>query len=108
MPVIISKAIKNKIKEPAMANDPTSIPMMSRMEFPTKRKTIISKKETKVAFSECMCPTFLRTSMTTGIDPMISITANRIIVTVNISLMLKDMIQEYQIKFLQRKHILSQ
>ena len=88
-------SIKNKINEPAMAKEPTSIPMIFRIELPTNKKTIINTNETKVAFSEWMCPTFLRTSITTGIEPMISITANRIMVTVNISFMLKCMLMLY-------------
>ena len=51
MPRIISKAIKNKINEPATAKELTSIPIKLSKLFPKKRNRIIIKPAIKEAFS---------------------------------------------------------
>jgi hypothetical protein len=86
IPKIISNAKKNKIKEPATAKEFTSIPIKFNMLFPKNKNAIIIKPATIEALSECMCPTLARKSIIIGIFPIISITANKIMTAVNISL----------------------
>jgi hypothetical protein len=86
-----------------MANEPTSMPMISRIDWPTNKNISINKNETAVAFSACICPAFLRTSINTGIEPIISITANNIMVTVSVSFRLNIMLQA-ALNFQQRKN----
>ena len=61
------------------------------MLSPRKRKTIIMPAATILAFSLWMCPTLFRREIIRGMLPMISITANRIMVADRISLKLKFM-----------------
>ena len=80
------KAIKNSIKAPATANELTSIPISVKILFPKNKNKIMITPAIREAFSLCICPTFLRKSITIGILPTISITANNTIKTVKISL----------------------
>ena len=86
MPKIISKAIKNNIKEPATAKELTSIPIRFKILLPRNKKAIKIIPAIIEAFSLCMFPAFYRKSIIIGILPTISITANSTINTVNISL----------------------
>ena len=95
IPKIISKAIKNNINEPATAKEFTSIPIKFSKLLPTKRNKIIIKPAIKEAFSDCICPTFLRKSIIIGMLPIISITANNTIKAVIISLKLKFILVDY-------------
>jgi len=52
--------------------------------------------DTNVAFSEWMLPACFLICINTGTEPMISITANRIMDTVMISLMLRFMVSGLQ------------
>lgn len=88
-PRTISIAIINITNDPAMAKDDISRPMMFNISSPRKRNEIMMSNETQLAFADCMCPDFLRNSIIMGIEPKISMIANRIIVTDNISLKLK-------------------
>ena len=88
-PRIISSAKKNKIKEPATANSFTFTPITLKMRSPTNTKAIIIAIATRDAFALWMCPAFLRSLMTMGIFPTISMTAKRIMVAAIISLPIK-------------------
>ncbi len=85
-PRTISKAMKKITSDPAMANDLTSTPMMASNCSPKNRKSIIKMEATIEAFSDCICPALVRNCITTGMAPMISMMAKRIIVTERISL----------------------
>lgn len=52
MPKIISKAKKNKMNEPATANELTSIPIKFNILFPKNKKAIIINPATIEALSE--------------------------------------------------------
>lgn len=86
IPKIISKAKKNRIKEPATAKEFTSIPIKFKMLFPKNRKAIIMTLATIDAFPEWRWPNFTRKSIIIGMLPMMSITANNTMVAVTISL----------------------
>ena len=92
IPKIISKAIKKSIKAPATANSLTLIPIRLKILSPKKRKIIITTAAMIDAFPDFMCPAFFRKESTIGMLPIISMTAKRIIVAVNISLKLKFML----------------
>jgi len=74
------------MKEPAMAKSFTEMPISLRMLSPTKRKTIIMSPETQVAFPLSILPTLFFTSINTGSEPTTSMTANKIMLIVKISL----------------------
>lgn len=78
-PRTISIAIKKITTEPAIAKDCTSSPIIFNKVSPAKRNTIISTVATSAAFSDWMCPAFLLSSITTGMDPRISMIANKTI-----------------------------
>ncbi len=88
-PKIISNARKNRIKDPATANSFTLTPMTPRMLSPINTKAIIITSATIDAFALWICPAFLRSLITIGILPTISITANKIMVAAVISLISK-------------------
>ncbi len=101
-PSTISKAIKKMTKEPAMAKDLTSTPIIPNNFSPTNKKAIINTKATTVAFSDCICPAFVLSWITTGMAPTISMIAKRIIVTESISLTLKKdiLIANYELRIM--------
>ena len=78
--------IKNKTKDPATANEFTSIPINDKMFSPMNRKKIIIIPAMIEAFSLCIWPALLLKSIIIGMLPIISITANRIINAAKISL----------------------
>ena len=95
IPKIISKARKNKISEPATANSLTLIPIKLNICSPTNRNAIIRTAAITEAVSDCICPAFSRKEIIIGKLPTISITANKIIVAVKISLKSKSMISVF-------------
>ena len=78
-PKTISIAIKKITNEPAIAKDSTSNPITFNKDSPRKRNKIIKPVATKEAFSDSICPAFLRNSMITGMAPSMSIMANKTI-----------------------------
>ncbi len=88
-PKIISKAIMKSKIEPAIAKSPIWIPIISKIEFPTNKKTIIIANETQEAFIASMVPVRSFTPIIMGMEPMMSITANNTMVTLRISIMSK-------------------
>ena len=86
IPKIISRAIKNKTKEPAMAKSSTFMPIISRILCPINKKTSIIASETQEALKESIFPAFCLRLIMTGIEPITSITANNTVVTFNISI----------------------
>jgi hypothetical protein len=58
---------------------------MPRKLLPTKRKKIMSAPEIRLAFISWIPPIFCFKESNKGIDPMISITAKRVKVTVSIA-----------------------
>ncbi len=89
MPNIISRAIKNKTNEPAMAKSSTFIPIRSSILWPINKKTSIIASDTHEALKESILPAFCFRLIMIGIEPIISITANKTVVTFNISTMSK-------------------
>lgn len=73
---VISKPTKNITIEPANENEATSIPITLRSSLPAKRKTIIMKPETSVAYFASIWPSLDLISRITGIEPKTSIIAN--------------------------------
>jgi len=92
-PRIISNATIKMSMEPAIAKSPMEMPIISSMEFPTKRNVIIMQKETKEAFAAFIDPLVCFNVMITGIEPMMSITANNTMVTLRISTRSKTILQ---------------
>ena len=86
MPNIISSAKKKITIDPATANELISMPIKFNISSPINKKAIIIQEATIVAFSDSILPTLLLSDIITGTFPIISITANRIIPTVKISL----------------------
>ena len=91
-PKIISRAIKNKTKEPATAKEFTSIPISDKIFSPIKRKKIIMRPAISEAFSLWIWPALFLRSITIGIFPIMSITANKIINAAKISLKFKSIL----------------
>ena len=86
-PNTISSPMINITILPATAKDCTSSHRRSRNCFPINRKRIINAPDAKVAWVDRICPPiFTLREASTGILPTISITAKRVKVTVNISL----------------------
>ena len=85
IPNIISIATIKMTIAPATAKDATSSPNKFRMDCPKNKKLTMRSAEMTVAFSACILPSLLRILITTGIDPRISITENRMSVTEKIS-----------------------
>jgi hypothetical protein len=82
-------AIKNMMKEPAIANDDTSIPKMPSKGDPINKKARSMRKDTRVTLADLILPDFALISMIIGIDPGMSIIANRTIKAARISIRLK-------------------
>ena len=91
IPRIISMAIRKMIKEPAMANDETSIPKMPSKGLPITKNASNIRKETRVTFADFILPDFDFMSIIIGIDPGMSIMAKRTIKAASISIRLKCM-----------------
>ena len=86
IPNIISMPSKNRMIDPATANDSTSTPNRLKMASPEYKNIDIISKATILAFADSIfTPLFLR-SIIMGILPMISITENKIKVVEIISL----------------------
>ena len=85
IPKIISRARKKITSEPAMAKDFTSTPKSFKMDSPKKRKPIMMISDTSVDCSALIYPTLFFTCNNTGIEPTISITANKIAETESMS-----------------------
>ncbi|MPN10875.1 hypothetical protein SDC9_158172 [bioreactor metagenome] len=90
IPKIISNAIMKMTKAPAMANEYTSTPMNFRILFPMKRNASINAPATIAALSDSIFPNFCFKPTITGSDPTMSITANKTIAVVSVSLMEKN------------------
>jgi hypothetical protein len=82
-------AIRKMIKDPAIANEDTSIPNMPRRGLPINKNASNIKKETKVTFADFILPDLDFISIIIGIEPGISIMANRTINAARISIRLK-------------------
>jgi hypothetical protein len=91
-PRIISIAIRKMIKEPAMANDDTSIPKIPRRGLPINKKARKIRNETTVTLSGFITPDFDLISIIIGMDPGISIIAKSTIKAAIISIRFKCII----------------
>ena len=89
IPKIISKAKKNRMKDPATAKASTVTPNRFSNCLPINKKSTNKTPATIAVFSDCMRPAFLRRLMIIGTLPIISITANSTIVAETISTMSK-------------------
>jgi hypothetical protein len=85
IPKTISIPKKNKIKEPATANELTSTPNSPSTLSPKNKNKIIIDPATKVAFPDSIFIPLFFMSKTIGIEPIISITENKINETERIS-----------------------
>ena len=103
IPKIISSAMKKSTSEPAMANEERSSPRNFSRFSPMNRNMIMMPNDTSVAFSEWMLPACLRICISTGMEPMISMTAKRIMDTVTISLMLRFTVGDLKIQGLKAR-----
>jgi hypothetical protein len=65
------------------------MPIMFKILCPINKKTSIITNETHDALKESIPPALCFKLITTGIEPMISITANKTVVTFNISMISK-------------------
>jgi hypothetical protein len=92
MPSTISIAIRNMIKDPAMANEDTSIPKTPSNGLPMNRKEIKIRNETSVTFADLTSPDLALMPMIIGIEPGISIMAKRTMKAAKISIKSKCMI----------------
>ena len=81
MPRVISKPMKNIIKEPANANDDISIPNKLKIVEPKNKKLTIKIPATKVARSALIVTPSLFMFIITGKEPGISMTENKTNVT---------------------------
>jgi hypothetical protein len=81
------------IKEPAIANEDTSIPKIPSNGLPINKNASRIKNETKVTFFDLMSPDLDLISMIIGIDPGISIIANNTMKAARISIRLKCIIE---------------
>jgi len=86
IPRIISNPINKMMIAPAIANEYTSIPKRLSIDSPRNKNTIIIIPATIVALSDSILPDFFFKSITTGMEPIMSIIENNIIVTDAISL----------------------
>ena len=91
IPNIISNPIKNKISEPAIAKSLTVMPIRFKILSPTNKNTIMITPETHVALKLSILPILFFRSINTGKEPTMSITANKIMVMVRMSLIEKFM-----------------
>lgn len=85
-PKTISNPKINRTIDPAIANELMSSPNKSRNCAPIKKKSNMSKPDTKVACHALIVPILFLNEINTGIEPRISMTANNAKVAVNISL----------------------
>jgi hypothetical protein len=85
-------AIKKMIKEPAIAKDDTSIPKMPSNGLPINKNARSIKNETSVTLVDLISPDLDLISMIIGIDPGMSIIANRTIKAARISIRLRCII----------------
>jgi hypothetical protein len=69
--------------EPPTANDLTSNPNNCKKGFPKNKNNIISAPEIRVTLSDFMAPDFSFIAINSGIEPTISITANKVKITVS-------------------------
>lgn len=84
-PKIISRVIAKSIKAPAKAKASTSPPNNLRMLSPKRRIKIMITNKTSVADPEWIWPDYPLNLIIIGIEPIMSITANKTIVALNIS-----------------------
>ena len=78
-PKIISRPMINITRLPATAKDCTSNPNKLRNCWPTNKNNIINAPEAMVAWVERICPPiFSFRAINTGMEPKISITANKV------------------------------
>ena len=76
--------------DPPTAKDFTSNPNTLKNGFPKNKKAIIRPPEIKVTLNDLMPPIFSFMAINKGIDPTISITANKVKMTVTNSLKRKS------------------
>ena len=82
-PRTISNPSKKITMEPPTANDFTSRPNICKKGLPKNRNRIINAPEIIVTLNDLMTPTFSFIEMRSGMDPTISITANKVNTMVN-------------------------
>ena len=82
-PNTISNPNKNITIEPPTANDFTSKPNTCKKGFPKNKNKIISTPDISVTLSDLMAPDFSFMAINSGIEPTISITANKVKITVS-------------------------
>jgi hypothetical protein len=68
--------------DPPTANDFTSKPKICKKGFPKNKNKIMSAPDISVTLSDFMAPDFSFIAISKGMDPTISITANRVNMTV--------------------------
>ncbi len=86
MPSTISKPNKKMTMEPATAKERMSTPIKFKKGLPMKKNSTIKNPLTKVAFHSLMPPIFSLRLMSMGMLPTMSMTANKVKVTVSNSL----------------------
>jgi len=91
IPKIISIAMRKIMKDPAIANEETSIPNIPSNGLPMNKNARSIKKETRVTFVGLMSPDLAFISIIIGIDPGMSMIANKTIKAARISIRLKCM-----------------
>jgi hypothetical protein len=69
--------------DPPTANDFTSRPKICKKGFPKNKNRIINAPEIRVTLNDLMAPDFSFMAISKGIDPTISITANKVNMTVS-------------------------
>ena len=82
-PKTISKPSKNITIEPPTAKDLMSNPNIFKKGFPRNINAIMKAPEIKVTLSDLMPPIFSFIAIKSGIEPTISITANKVKMTVS-------------------------
>jgi hypothetical protein len=88
-------AIKKMIKEPAIANDDTSIPKMPSNGLPMNKNASNIKNETNVTLADLISPDLALISIIIGIDPGMSMIAKRTIKAARISIRLKCIVKNF-------------
>lgn len=84
IPNTISKPRINNTMEPAMAKEDTSNPSIPKNRSPKKKNSKMRAAETSVARPALICPILFLNEINTGIEPKISITANKANVAVSV------------------------
>lgn len=79
------------MKDPAIANEETSIPNMPSKGLPMNKNASNIKKETRVTLVGLISPDLAFISIIIGIDPGISMIANRTIKAARISITFRCM-----------------